>query len=368
MRPTISLYTGIGGLDLGLEAAGFGVAVAVESDRDATDVIQINRSWPIVCKPIEAVATKELLQTAGITVGDAALLTGGPPCQPFSKAGYWVSGDVRRLDDPRASTIEHYMRVLRDSLPEAYLLENVPGLIYAGKNEGLVYMRRQLDAINEMRKTRYTMVVRKLNAASFGVPQLRERVFVIGHRDGKEFRFPETPTHFPPDDPRRVGEPYLNAWDAIGELEEDDDPALRVRGKWADLLPSIPEGKNYLWHTSRGGGRALFGWRTRYWSFLLKLSKTRPAWTLQAQPGPAVGPFHWKCRRLSARELCRLQTIPDSYKVPSSIRTVTRLLGNAVPSALAELLGKEIRQQFFGDVLAGVYRSRFLGHARGISR
>ena len=70
-------------------------------------------------------------------------------------------------------------------------------------------------------------------------------------------------------------------------------------GKWADLLPSIPEGENYLWHTARGGGMPLFGWRTRYWSFLLKLAKDRPSWTIQAQPGPATGPFHWTNRRLS---------------------------------------------------------------------
>ena len=76
------------------------------------------------------------------------------------------------------------------------------------------------------------------------------------------------------------------------------DEDLNVRGKWVGLLPSIPEGKNYLWHTSRGGGLPLFGWRTRYWTFLLKLAKNRPSWTIQAQPGPAVGPFHLSYKRL----------------------------------------------------------------------
>ena len=359
-RRVISLYTGVGGLDLGLEAAGFQVAVAVDADRDAVSVIRGNRDWPVVCdnqgapKRIEAVESGELIQCARLRVGEASLLAGGVPCQPFSKAGYWVSGDSRRLDDPRAATLKHFLRVLRDTLPECYLLENVPGLSFEGKDEGLTFIERRLDAINRRKGTRYTMSVAKLNAADFGIPQVRERVFVIGHRDGKGFAFPTTPTHFPPGEDRQaelVAEPYLTAWDAIAELEDDEDPALRVTGKWADLLPSIPEGKNYLWHTSRGRGRPLFGWRTRYWTFLLKLRKDRPASTLQAQPGPANGPFHWRSRRLSTRELCRLQTIPDDYKVPGSVRTAQRLLGNAVPSALAELLGKEIRRQLFGDVL-----------------
>ena len=72
----------------------------------------------------------------------------------------------------------------------------------------------------------------------------------------------------------------------------------------------IPEGLNYLHHTERGKGEKLFGWRRRYWSFLIKLSKRRRSWTLTAQPGPAIGPFHWKNRRLARIELARLQTKP----------------------------------------------------------
>jgi DNA (cytosine-5)-methyltransferase 1 len=145
---------------------------------------------------------------------------------------------------------------------------------------------------------------------------------------------------------------YATAWDAIGDLQDDDDPELAVRGKWADLLPSIPEGENYLFHTERGvkrGGKPLFGWRRRYWSFLLKLAKAKPSWTIQAQPGPAVGPFHWKSRRLSRQELCRLQTFPDGYRVLGGIATVQRQLGNAVPSALAEVLAGAIRRHLFSD-------------------
>jgi DNA (cytosine-5)-methyltransferase 1 len=121
-----------------------------------------------------------------------------------------------------------------------------------------------------------------------------------------------------------------------------------MRGKWAALLPSIPEGENYLFHTDRGGGKPLFGWRRRYWSFLLKLAKNRPSWTIQAQPGPAIGPFHWENRRLSTRELCRLQTFPDNVCICGGRTSIQRQLGNAVPSLLAEVIAREIAVQLLG--------------------
>src|SRR5262249_49998 len=85
--------------------------------------------------------------------------------------------------------------------------------------------------------------------------------------------------------------------------------------------------------------------------FLLKLAKNRPAWTVQAQPGTAIGPFHWKNRKLSARELCRIQTFPDEWKIVGSRGDAQRQLGNAVPPLLAEVLGREIRRQLLGHRL-----------------
>jgi DNA (cytosine-5)-methyltransferase 1 len=92
----------------------------------------------------------------------------------------------------------------------------------------------------------------------------------------------------------------------------------------------------------------LFGWRRRYWNFLLKLSKQLPSWTIQAQPGPSVGPFHWENRRLSNRELCRLQTFPDDVHVYGRRMSLQRQIGNAVPSLLAEVLAREIKKQLLG--------------------
>ena len=349
----ISLFSGAGGLDLGFEQAGFEIGVAVEMDTNCVATLRANREWPVVAGDIHSVTSRKLLRTASLRVGEADLLIGGPPCQPFSKAGYWARGDTLRLDDPRAGTLEAYLRVLRDTLPKTFLLENVPGLAYRGKSEGLELLKRTIDLINSTRRVRYSVTVEQLNAACYGVPQVRERVFVVGSREGHSFTFPR-PTHVNPSRllPIDAMEPFTTAWDAIGDLQGDDDPTLRIRGKWADLLPSIPEGSNYLWHTERGGGLPLFGWRRRYWTFLLKLAKAFPASTIQAQPGPSTGPFHWKNRRLSPTELCRLQTFPEGYRILGGLGAVQKQLGNAVPSALAEILARGIRRQLLSHRVA----------------
>ena len=348
----ISLYTGVGGLDFGFEAAGFRTAAAVELDPVACRTIRRNRpDWSLIERDIHEVSSAEILQAGGLEVGEADVLIGGPPCQPFSKSSYWVSGDAARLDDPRADTLTAYLRVLRDTKPKAFVLENVYGLVYKGKDEGLRHLLDGVERINRDSGTGYRVSWKLLNAARYGVPQLRERVFLIGSRDGASFEFP-APTHGPPDKPGLFDsrEPYRTAWDALGDLPEaPNDPSLEVGGKWGALLPSIPEGQNYLWHTNRGGGVRLFGWRTRYWSFLLKLAKSQPSWTIQAQPGSAIGPFHWRSRKLTSREMCRLQTFPDDVGFDCGRTDVQKMLGNAVPSLLAEVLAREIRRQLLDD-------------------
>lgn len=346
--PTVlSLYTGAGGLDLGLEAAGFEVGIAVEINRKACETLRANRRWPLYAGDIHDLTSMRICEISGLAPEEPDLLIGGPPCQPFSKSAYWRSGDTRRLDDPRADTLSAYLRVLRDLRPKAFLLENVQGLAFSGKDEGLRLLRDTIAAINRAVGTSYSFSVTKINAADYGVAQTRERVLIVGARDGTDFQFPE-PTHRDPTLEEPVGggqEAWLTAWDAIGDLQDNDDPSLKVGGKWGDLLPSIPEGENYLWHTDRGGGQPLFGWRRRYWGFLLKLSKRRPAWTVQAQPGPAIGPFHWRSRKLSVRELCRLQTFPDDFEIVGSRMDAQRQLGNAVPSLIGEIAGRAIRAQ-----------------------
>jgi DNA (cytosine-5)-methyltransferase 1 len=351
----VSLFTGAGGLDYGFEAAGFQTAVAVENDPQCAKTLNENkRGWPIVCDDIHNLNASDLLRKAQLTVGDVDALIGGPPCQPFSKSGYWATGQTRRLSDPRAATLESFLRVLDETTPRVFLLENVDGLGFRGKEEGLYYITQRLQQINSARGTSYRAFSRVLNAADFGVPQMRRRLFIVGSRDGARFIFPAQTHAERVEENSALKARYINAWDAIGDLEiGPPETDLNVTGKWADLLPSIPEGQNYLWHTARGGGEHLFGWRRRYWSFLLKLAKDLPSWTLQAQPGPATGPFHWSNRRLSRQEMMRLQTFPTNVTITGTYGEAQRQLGNAVPSLLAEVLARAIRSQLLGHPVTG---------------
>jgi DNA (cytosine-5)-methyltransferase 1 len=344
----ISLFTGAGGLDYGFEAAGFRTAVALEIDARCCETLRRNRDWPIIERDIANVKSEELLAIAGLKVGKADILIGGPPCQPFSKSGFWATGEAKRLGDPRATTLDGYMRVLAETRPRVFLLENVEGLGFKGKDEGLQLIYQRLSSINADHGVSYTASIATLNAADYGVPQQRKRVFVIGARDGSTFEFPEA-KHRPPEPNEAPSDSvYRTAWDALHDLPNPIDPEVQLKGKWAKLLPTIPQGMNYLWHTERGGGEPLFGWRRRYWSFLLKLAADQPSWTIQAQPGPATGPFHWDNRRLTAREMGRLQTFPGDVEIVGNLADAQRQLGNAVPSLLAETLAREIARQLLG--------------------
>lgn len=346
----LSLFTGAGGLDIGLEAAGFEPVLCVEVDEDSRATLKKNRpSWRLADPgDIHALEPNEILRQAGIKPREVRLLAGGPPCQPFSKSAYWANGTGSRLQDPRARTLHAFLSVVEAALPEILLLENVKGLAYKGKDEGIKLMQHELAAINRRKGTSYELQEIHLNTAAYGVPQMRERIFLVATINGRNLEFPPA-TH---GETNKL-DPYRTAWDAIGHLDQETWPSdLNPTGRWAALLPSIPEGQNYQWHTPRNdqkGSEPLFGWRTRYWSFLLKLAKNQPSWTIQAEPGPATGPFHWRNRLLSIEELCRLQTFPAGYEIVGTRISARRQVGNAVPSAIGELLGLEIRRQLFGD-------------------
>lgn len=350
----VSLYAGAGGIDYGFEAAGYQTRVAVEMDEDCCETLRANTNFPVICKDIHETTSEEILEVADLEVGEASVIHGGPPCQPFSKSGYWKRGDSRRLDDSRATTLHAYMRCVQDLLPEVFLLENVSGINYSGKEEGFQLLKDITSRINHEEGTEYRISWKVLNTADFGVPQARKRFFLVAHRGGEEFQFPP-PSHAesPEDDAQQAifegrSQPYVTAWEAIGEVEPEDEESLEIGGKWGDLVPSIPEGENYQWHTERKGGLPLFGWRRRYWSFLLKLAKDRPSWTIQAQPGSAIGPFHWESRRLSVEEMARLQTFPKDLTYIGGRTSIQKQLGNAVPSLMAEVLARSIAEQFFG--------------------
>jgi len=348
----VSLFSGCGGLDFGLEVAGWQIAYRNDHDHHACNTLRLNCEGKVECAPVEQISTEEVRRIVGTGKNAVDLIVGGPPCQPFSKSAYWSRGDTLRLKDPRANTLDEYFRFVEELRPRAFLLENVHGISYSGKEEGFRFLIQRIHEINKKIGTDYRPAWRVLNAADYGVPQFRVRFFLVALRDGAEFVFP-APTHGEVEAGNAtlfdIGlEPYATAWDALSGIRPDPDEKLEVGGKWAKLLPSIPEGENYLWHTDRKGGLPLFGWRTRYWSFLLKLAKNRPSWTIQAQPGSAVGPFHWENRKLSWREMSAIQTFPRDFQISGPRVEVQRQIGNAVPSLLAEILGRSLREQVCG--------------------
>lgn len=345
----LSAFSGVGGMDLGVEAAGFRIVGTIELDELARSSVSANRNgqWPIVGRDIADFAVSVRPADLGLDQGELSLLAAGPPCQPFSNAAQWSSTSRIGIDDRRTDCLHDLLRLIDVFLPEAILLENVPGFI-SGKTSAVYLIDRWLQQINERHSSAYRLEVSVVDAADYGVPQHRRRAIVVARRDGGTFAWP----------PKTHAERPVRAWDAIGSLQVRPSELPESRGGWADLLPSIPEGHNYLWHTDRGGGRPLFGYRRRFWSFLLKLSKHQPSWTLPAQPGPSTGPFHWASRPLAVCEMLRLQSFPATWNVEGNYRQQVHQVGNATPPLLAEVLARAVLQQLHGTTESVPYRHR----------
>jgi DNA (cytosine-5)-methyltransferase 1 len=355
----VSLFAGAGGLDLGVERAGYAVTYAVENDVIAVETLRQNRKrWfpalsdvePLDITELEADSVREDL---GVERGEVDLLVGGPPCVAFSKSGFHLKYK-REGRDPRAGLLGDYLRFLEAFRPQAYLIENVFGLAY--RNQSAPFFDALLSGI---RALGYSVTYGVLNAADFGVPQNRQRLFIVGSRDGRTLALPQ-PTHWgqherrrPPSDLNELA-PHVTAGDAVAGLVTEPEPGETVNGKYGHLLPEIPPGRNYLHYTEHEGHpNPLFKWRSRYWTFLLKLHPERPASTIQGQPGPYVGPFHWENRRLRIPELRRLQDFPDGYEFAGTRRQVQLQVGNSVPPGLAAVVAAAIRRQLAGEVEPG---------------
>lgn len=357
----ISLFSGAGGLDLGCEAAGFATAAAVEWDAVARRTMEQNREgfFPALraeslLSDITAVNGTELLAHAGLESGEADLLHGGPPCTPFSKSGYWL--EYKRAGaDPKASLLDDYVRILRAAKPKSFLMENVYGLAYRNQNRAV--LERFLRGVQ---KAGYAVNFTVLLAADFGAPQLRQRLFCVGVRNDLldckptawRHVWPRT-THGGPHETRKSWNRSLPAHVTTGEAlagldagRNPFEPEEVTDGTFADELAAVPPGENYLhWTAERGHPAPRFKWRSRYWSFLLKLDPDKPSPTIQGQPGPWVGPFHWENRRLRVSELKRLMTFPDEFVVLGSRREQQLQLGNAVPPKLAEAVARSVADE-----------------------
>jgi DNA (cytosine-5)-methyltransferase 1 len=337
----VSLFSGCGGLDLGLTQAGFNVVLAAERDPIFAESFARNfPKTPLFVGAVERLTTEVMTDVShGETLKEIDLLVGGPPCPPYSKSRFYRKEKPRALDDQLGfATLNAYVDVLRFLRPRAFLLENVAGLAYDVHKSALDLVLRTAESEG------YSCSWRVLNAANYGVPQIRERLFVVGVK-GKPFEFPER-THRSASDDDLFAQTlpvWRTAGGAIGDLDTEAnavDTGHFAGGKHHDLLTQVPPGDNYLFFTlERGHHRPMFRWRSRYWSFLLKLSPDLPSWTIQARRSNNMGPFHWRNRILRIAEIKRLQTFPDSWCLAGSIEQQWRQIGNAVPPLLAHRLG-----------------------------
>ena len=332
---TISLFSGIGGLDLGARAAGLRVAVATDHDEDALKILHAGLGTRTVGGLIEDLEPDDLLDRAGLNGDDVRYLIGGPPCTAFSHAGFWLS-DKRDGLDPAAGRIDDYLYFLKALEPEAFVLENVPGLAF--KTHRHVLERFVICA----RRAGYSVSSRVVSAADFGVAQARRRLIVIGVKGGPRFDFDSLPVM-----PTRSASWAINSASTQSEVDE------KLRGRYAELLKTVPPGGNYLHFTApRGWHPPEFKYRGRYWSFLLKLDPDSPSPTLPAQRVTYNGPFHWKNRHLRLREIARLQSFPDSFGLAEELPDARRHLGNAVPPLMAAIVLWQLRVHL-GDAQEG---------------
>ncbi len=269
-------------------------------------------------------------------------MVGGPSCQPFSRSN---EGNRLGTRDPRGRLIFEFARIVQEVRPTGFIMENVHGLASSNNGHDLKELVRRLSKIG------YNVVVAVLNAADYGVPQKRRRLFLIGLANGGTPHFPD-PTHNHRDSPHNGVEPHVTSGEALADLDdgEDYDGIKTIGGKYGCLLNDIPPGMNYLFYTRRmGHPKPLFRWRSKFWPFLLKLDPDKPSSTIQARPGPCVGPFHWRNRRLTIAEIKRLQTIPDNWSVsgthePAYASPAWRQIGEAVPPLLMENVGNTLRE------------------------
>jgi len=341
----ISIYSGAGGLDLGFNKAGYKILYATDYWAPACNTLKKNNHTEIIeCKDIRDVDYKKILNKLRLKNIDC--LIGGPPCPAYSKSRFYLTEKKRAMDDVNAFTLKEYFRAINELQPKVFLFENVHGFVYKPHMAAFEYLK------NTSRKLGYRINHKVINTADYGIPQTRERFFCVGIKRElkKEFCFPKE-THCNPKTIKRSidkRKPWVTCREAIGNLDYKlpEDKLMQAGSKHKDLLKKIPPGDNYLYFTEqRGHSNPIFKWRSRYWSFLLKLSPERPSWTIQASHSNNMGPFHWRNRFLRIGEIKRIQTFDDSYEITGDYKTQWRQIGNAVPPAMVKILAKEIKRQ-----------------------
>jgi DNA (cytosine-5)-methyltransferase 1 len=336
----VSLFSGGGGLDLGLEAAGFETLYASDIDHFSCVTlangkkVSIEQGLPFLANALieEAdvcdLSGAEVLARIGKERGEVDLLAGGPPCQAFS-----VFGKRAGTADPRGQLPEQYRRLLTEIAPRAFVFENVYGLLTIENGEVFRNICESLSSPGQ--GLEYKLSVFRLNAANYGVPQKRDRVFIVGDRAGRS----------------------LGAIPAVSTLDgiEGMVPARTV----SQGLRGLPEEGSKLAHNHRGRKHSqriieryaglAFGERdpkTR----INKLDPSKPSYAIivGSDKGGGKGHVHpVEPREVTARESARMQTFPDWWEFFGSVRHPIRQVGNAVPPVLAACIGKVISERLF---------------------
>jgi DNA (cytosine-5)-methyltransferase 1 len=341
----ISLFSGIGGLDLGLHDFGIATKAFLEFDKACCATLNANRelfgNFNKDIEPIDITKT----EPEDFYPGVVDLIVGGPPCQSFSAAGRRAGG-VPGTNDARGVLFWRYKAYLEHFKPKAFIFENVKGILSSNKGEDFKTIS---SAFTE---SGYTLEHAIINAADFGAPQIRERLFLIGIRSdlNASFKFPR-PTHGEHSTERT---PYTTSKDAIGHLEGDAEDVPPYGGKYGDLLNDIPPGENYRFYTEEmGHPNPRFAWRSKFSGFLYKLDPNDVSRTIVAQQGRYDGPFHWHNRKCTPEELKLLQGFPEKFRLhPNKSQSVKQIgnsvappVGRALLSALLFQLGYEMPQR-----------------------
>jgi DNA (cytosine-5)-methyltransferase 1 len=325
-----SLFSGGGGFHFGIERAGFNVVLATDVLPEAQKTHA--RNWPRVpflLADIRKISGTSLLEAAGGK--RPTLLFGGPPCQGFSTLGDKLSSD------PRNRLFEEFARIAQELRPACVLLENVKALVTMYDGQYAEHVIRLFADIG------YTMFQKVVDAASYGVPQRRERVIFFGTRQDSSFAFPE-PTHGP------LGRPFETVGRAIMDLAN--------RGKRVPNHIPLDHSEIVIsrYRLIAEGGRlpppeklpaALR--RRNFGNTYKRLSRSQPSLTMV--PGNNAFPIHPVLdRSLTPREAARIQTFPDHYIFEGDRRSQCKLVGNAVPPNLARVLGQSVLAHLKGEI------------------
>ena len=338
-RKSISFFSGAMGLDIGLMQAGIDIVIGQDFEPSCIQTMQSNGHIGIA-GDIRDITPEEMLSKANMKRGEAFLVCGGPPCQPFSTAGKRLG-----INDPRGSLFKEYVRMIEGIRPRFFVMENVKGLMSSllKDENGKDTETKVLDIIlEEFDRLNYSTIYGVLDAVNYGVPQFRERFVLIGSRDNEPIFLP-APTHF------HVHQNPTYRWrtlgDTIRDLENNGGECAEFSEARLKYLRMVPEGGNWknlpaeVVKEAMGGAYLSGGGKV---GFYRRLSYSQPSPTVVTSPvQKATMMCHpTKDRSLSVAEYARIQQFPDDWKFNGTISEKYRQIGNAVPVGLARAIGE----------------------------